>query len=108
MENEIKDRKENDMTITLFQEMFTIPKQEDIDKLVQGKNSNCLGSEIVSEWVSGENAFNFVMLVFFLVNKRKNFKKICFSLIFFFPTNCICVTQKNRHGFYEPLSPWRH
>ena len=71
MENEIEDKKENDMTIILFQEMFTIPKQEDIDKLVQGKNSNCLGNEMMSEWVSGENAFNFVMLVFFLVNKIK-------------------------------------
>ena len=49
MENEIDDKKENDMTITLFQEMFTIPKQEDIDKLVQGKNSNCL----MKWWVSG-------------------------------------------------------
>ena len=42
MENEFEDKKENDVTITLFQELFTIPKQEDIDKLVQGENSNCL------------------------------------------------------------------
>ncbi|XP_067028658.1 caspase activity and apoptosis inhibitor 1-like isoform X1 [Acropora muricata] len=36
MDKEIEDKEENDMTITLFQEMFRIPKQEDIDKLVQG------------------------------------------------------------------------
>ena len=39
MDKEIEDKEENDMTITLFQEMFRIPKQEDIDKLVQGKTN---------------------------------------------------------------------